>query len=251
MKENAMTTKLGETSADIILHIDEEAISMTNFRKATDHFFSLIKEISKAVYQDANPNDWVVKVYKGSVRIGVMPTSMKIDQSIIHNTMIEGWKLLSDGKEPPLFSDKAIEDSKELASLTKEQKKSNLNISVELGDTQFKVKSDIALGVKNLLSCYYEEDGSVDGTLEKVDVHDKSEFTIYDALDKSSIKCTFPDHLLNEALESFAKRVEVLGKVKYKKEGVTVSVKANAIIRYPNKSEVPTLDDIRSILRGS
>ena len=101
-----------------------------------------------------------------------------------------------------------------------------------------------------LLAAVYEEDGAVDGLLEKVDGHGTLQFVVYDIIDRRAVKCEFTNEQLPQALSSFQQRVEVIGRVKYRKDGMPVSIKATRIVNYPNKADIPTLAQMRELLSG-
>lgn len=245
-----MAIKLDEITTDITLEIDEDVISITDFQKATDSFLGLVKELSKVVSVNADASDWSVKVYGGSAGVGVTPLSAELDSVLIRRAMISGLRSLSDGIRPGEFTDKAIEHSKALASLFK---KFNVepNIRVwSMRDESVRVARSVATGAETLLAAVYEEDGTVDGILEKVDGHRKLQFVVYDVIDKRAVKCDITDEQLRQALESFQQRVEVIGRVKYRKDGMPVSILATRIINYPKKSEIPSLTQMRALLSG-
>jgi hypothetical protein len=102
----------------------------------------------------------------------------------------------------------------------------------------------------NLLDHAYEEDGAVDGILERVDAHGKLQFVIYDIIDERAVKCEVNESQLQQALANFQKRVEVIGSVRYRKDGMPVSIKASKIINFPDKSEIPSLAQMRALLAG-
>ena len=101
-----------------------------------------------------------------------------------------------------------------------------------------------------MLNAAYEEDGAVEGILEKLDAHGKMQFVIYDVIDDRSIKCEVDEKQLSEAWSSFRKRVEVVGSIRYRKDGMPVSIKASRIIPFPDSSQIPTLQQMRSLLAG-
>ena len=58
------------------------------------------------------------------------------------------------------------------------------------------------------------------------------------------------ENLLSIALQSFRERIEVIGRVKYRKDGMPVSIQASKIINFPKKSEIPSLSEMRNMLNG-
>ena len=176
--------------------------------------------------------------------------SQLLDQVRIRNVMVSGLRSLSKGIRPGEFTDRAIEHSKSLASLFK---KSAVDPNVRIWsqrDESVLVSRSIATGADALLAAVYEEDGAVDGLLEKVDGHGKLQFVVYDIIDNRAVKCEFTNEQLLQAISSFKQRVEVIGRVKYRKDGMPVSIKATRIVNYPNKADIPTLAQMRELLSG-
>ena len=131
-------------------------------------------------------------------------------------------------------------------------KKAPPNVRIWSGqDEALSIGRTIATKAETLLEVAYEDDGSVDGFLQKLSAHGQFEFVVYDALDDHAIKCEVEESKLESAWASFRKRVEVLGKVRYRKDGMPVSVRATDIIPFPSKEEIPSPSEMRRLLAGN
>lgn len=242
-----------EITSDITLELDEDVISIADFGKAFDNFVGLVKEVTKEVAPNRNNQAWSIKVYPGSAGIGVssMTGEFNIDElRSIRVAIVDGLKTLARGIRPIQFTDKAIEYSRNLASLFKGTKvQPNVRIWSQQ-DESVQVDRAIAVYAGDMLNAAYEEDGTVEGVLEKLDAHGKMQFVIYDVIDDRSIKCEVDEKQLSEAWSSFRKRVEVVGSVRYRKDGMPVSIKASRIIPFPDSSQIPTLQQMRTLLAG-
>lgn len=239
--------------SEITLELDEEEISLVDFSKAFDNFSGLVKELSKQFAPKKDASAWLVKVYPGSAGIGLSGkpgvfTSSEVN--VIRSNLLVGLRELEKGARPPFFTDKAVECSKGLGSLFK-TKKAPANVRVWAGkDESLPVTRVIATKAENLLEVAYEDDGAVDGFLEKLSAHGQFEFVVYDALDDRAIKCEVEESKIQSAWSAFRKRVEVLGKVRYRKDGMPVSVRAKEIIPFPSSEEIPSLSEMRRLLAG-
>lgn len=244
-----MAINVDQITTDITLEIDEEVISVTDFKKATDNFIGLVSEVHKQLAgHKIEPDDWSVRVYSGSIGVGVLPSGSNKYADATRERIISGIRSLAVGIRPVDFSDKAIECAKSLASLFKKTKvEPNVRI---WSKTQESVQMErrIVTSVESLLAAAYEEEGAVDGVLQKLDGHGKLQFVIYDVIDDRSVKCQIKDSLLSQALNSFNKRVEVIGTVKYRKDGMPVAVQASRIVNFPDVSEIPSLAQMRELL---
>lgn len=248
-----MAIKLNEITTDITLEIDEDVISIADYKKASDNFLELVKEVSKQV-SNAKMDDsaWQVKVYAGSIGLGVLPSHENHYADRTREVIVSGLKSLAEGIRPIEFSDKAIGCARSLASLFKKSGVLNPNVRIwSKNEESVHVDRGIAASADNLLAAAYEEDGAVDGILERVDGHGKLQIVIYDLIDERAVKCEILDpKLLNQALLNFQRRVEVIGSVKYRKDGMPVSIKVSKMINYPEKSEIPSILQMRSLLSG-
>ena len=244
-----MAIKKDEITSDITLEIDEEVISMSDFKSASDSFLDLVKEVSKQISEKKiKDTDWQVKVYDGSIGIGLSANNNNTYSELTIKNIVEGITELTNGFRPALFTDKAIESAKTLAQLFKSKKAISPNVRIwDKTSQSVAITRKVADVAKELLEAHYQEDGAVDGILERVDAHGKLEFRVYDLLDNRSIKCEIKESQELEALANFRKRVEVVGLVKYRKDGLPVSIKAARIIKFPDKSEIPSLEKMREI----
>jgi len=244
-----MAINVEEITTDITLELDEDVISIADFQKATDNFLGLVKEVSKQVSgTNVDSSDWLSKGYSGSIGVGVLPSNSNLYSDQAREIMVAGIRMLANGIRPGEFTDKAIEHAKTLASLFKKTKvEPNVRVWSKTQES-VRMERKIATAADNLLAAAYEEDGAVDGILEKVDGHGKLQFVIYDLIDDRAVKCEINDSLLEQALLSFQKRIEVIGTVKYRKDGMPVGIKASRIINFPDKSEIPSLAQMRALL---
>lgn len=241
-------------TSDITLELDEADISVSDFGKAFESFVGLIKAVTKEVTPDRRASAWNVSVYPGSAGLGISGSHdafSREDISHIINVVIEGLRSLSAGHRPIYFTDKALECSKNLGSLFK-TKTSEPSIHIWTHQKYaLPIVRKIAANVEALLEPAYSNEATVDGMLKKVDTHAKRHFVIYDVMDERSVKCEVNESLLQEALSCFEQRVEVIGTVQYRKDGMPVSVLAKRIVPFPKPGDVPTLQEIRSLFASN
>ena len=244
-----MAIRVEEITTDITLEIDEDMISIADFQKATDSFLGLVKEVSRQVAGTKIDNsDWLVKVYSGSIGVGILPSGSNHYSDKTREVMVSGIRSLTSGIRPGEFTDKAIEYTKSLASLFKKSKvEPNVRIWSKTQES-VRIERRIAVVANDLLAAAYEEEGAVDGILERLDGHGKLQFVIYDLIDDRAIKCEISEKLLQQAWSNFRKRIEVIGTVKYRKDGMPVGITASRIINFPEKSEIPSLAQMRVLL---
>jgi hypothetical protein len=246
----AIDSKKIET--EITLELYEDEITVGEFTSALDHFVGLVREVSKSIDKSAS-REWLIKVYPGSAGIGLYTkpgqTTARLDA--VRQTVLDGIVALEEGRRPSKFSDKAIEHISSISKVFEKRKRPVSGVRMWSGkDRAIQVKKEVAIEAAKILDPIYEDFGSVEGKLEIVSGHGRYECTIYDVLGDRAIKCELPERLLDDALGSFLKRVEVFGRVHYRQDGLAVKVLADRIEKFPLPHLIPSVDDIVGILRN-
>ena len=240
-----------EITTDITLEIDEVDIPLADFTAACEAFSGLVKELARHVEPKVPANSWNVRVYEGSAGLGLaaMPGTFSAGAvGRLRQEIREGLEMLTNGFRPIAFTDRAIEHARNLGSLFK-RKLGEPGVRVWYGrEASQHVGRVIAQNAKAMLEAAYEEEGSIEGRLERLDAHNHLQLVVYDVLDDRAIKCEVDDELLNQAQEHWRKRVEVIGRVRYRKDGHAVSIKAKEIIGFPGPDDIPSLDEVRRML---
>jgi hypothetical protein len=113
-------------------------------------------------------------------------------------------------------------------------------------DETFKQKLDKIVGPDQLA------DGTISGMLEAVNFHNTNRFTIYPPLGPKRVAGNFPQDLRARVKEAIGSFVTVSGILRYKSwSPYPHGVVAREIDVHEPESELPTLSDVRGVLRGS
>ena len=237
---------------DITLELDEDDITLPEFISALDHFVGLVKEVSRHV-SPKHKYQWIVKIYSGSAGIGLsgkVGTVTQNDVGIVRQSILDGMTALEKGERHPGFSDKAIEHAIGLnRSFAKRQRPARIRVWSQ-NITSKPVTKALEEGASKILEPIYEDYGSVEGRLEVVSGHGDLKVVIYDPLNNRPIKCELAEKDVQIALQSFMRRVEAYGRVHYRRDGLPVSVRVEKIVTFPSPEEIPSIDDMRGILRS-
>ena len=243
-----------QIDTQLTLEMDEDEISMSEFSKAYENFTKLVREVSKQVSPRKDSGAWNVRVYEGSAGIGVRGRAgvfTSAEVNAIRSQVITGLEDMERGVRPTYFTDAAIEASRQLANLFKAKQ---VPAKVRLWsdrDRAYKLTRTIAASAATMLDAEYEDHGTVDGTLETLTSHKGLEFVVYSLINNRSVKCEVNEELAELAHKNWRKRVEVIGTVRYRKDGVPLSVKATDIFPYPDPTNLPSLADLRKALAGT
>jgi hypothetical protein len=247
-----MAINANAIETEITLELDEEEITVAEFTSAVDHFLGLVREVSKRIDKSAS-RDWLVKVYPGSAGIGLYtkPGQPASQLQAVRRAVLDGIVDLENGRRPAAYSDKAIEHASAISKVFEKRHRPVSGVRLWSGKKKaIAVKKDVAIEAAKILDPIFEDYGSVEGQLDVVSAHGKLECTIYDPLGDRPIKCDLPEALISDAIGSFRRRVEVFGRVHYRNDGLAVRVLAERIDKFPTPDEIPTLEEMRGILRN-
>lgn len=235
---------------DLTLELDEKEIEISEFTSALEHFVGLVKEVTRKIVPRGK-QEWFIKVYPGSAGIGLYGKPGFLapgDIALIRQNILDGIESLEKGKRHPSFSDRAIEHARGISRVFEKRKKP---VRIRIwNQNKFSYGITPAIGewAGKFLDATYEDIGSIEGRLEVLSGHGKFEVVLYDPIDQRAIKCEISKDDIQTALNSFLRRVEVFGKIRYRKDGLPVSVDVDKIIPFPENP--PPLEEVRGILRN-
>jgi hypothetical protein len=90
--------------------------------------------------------------------------------------------------------------------------------------------------------------GSVTGRLERVNVHDRSEFLLYTPVGSTYVRCRFPNHLLDDVRKAIKRNVTVHGALRSMLgRDVPMFAEVDRIEIHPDDDQLPTLASLRGI----
>lgn len=155
-------------------------------------------------------------------------------------------KSIREKKERPARADLQMLEAYRNLAAPLEKKVSDLKItngegSVEI-DRTFQSAIDEIIGPDELV------DGTITGTLEKLNLHNTTRFDIFPPIGPKQIMCEFPPSLKSEVIKAVDQYVCVGGKLRYKRlENFPYAVNAERVEILPPDDELPTLFDIRDM----
>lgn len=240
-----------QIDTDITLELDEEELTYPEFQASLEHFAGLVREVTKAITPNRKPT-WLIKIYPGSAGIGFYPkvgvfTSDEL--SHVRNAVLSGIEILDKGQRPVHYSDKAIQHARAIRHAFRGRQRP-ARVRIWSGNERsVPLKQEIEDTAKKILDPVFEDDGSIEGTLEVLSGHGKYEVVLYDPIDGRAVTCEVGTEQMKVALDSFMHRVEVFGKVRYRRDGLAVSVKVEQIIPFPLRDQIPSLESVRGVLK--
>lgn len=123
------------------------------------------------------------------------------------------------------------------------------SLSVIANDDTFDFSRDFASRVEIALTPQYECTGTVEGTLDAINVHEGvNAFWIYPRVGPKRIKCHFAEDQKETALSAVTRDVSVTGSLRYRKNiPFPYEIVVSDIDIYPVEADLPKFDDLRGL----
>lgn len=102
-----------------------------------------------------------------------------------------------------------------------------------------------------VLRAALEQDGSVTGMLEKINVHERCQFVLYPPIPGHAITCVFPAAMLPQVREAIKRNVTVRGSMDYyAAQPFPRLVRVTSLEIHPCDDKLPLLADLRGMAPG-
>lgn len=228
-----------------------DALSPEEFMSAVRHFLGYVSEITEAQSGDGADVGWTVRVQEGSILVGVEPSkSAPVSRlaMIYQKAEFAAAALAAGDARGAELSDKAVGHLKALSELSS-KRPNGKGIRLWVKRRPVVIGPSIAKTVREDWETDYRDQGTLEGRLEAIrDASGSVKIAVKDFLFPKSIVCTVPERLLEKALGSFRKRVEIEGLIHFRRDGSPMSIEAQSIEILPEDDELPSVDDVRGIM---
>jgi hypothetical protein len=245
--------KADQIPTDLTLALGDE-VGPEEFVAAVRNFFGYINEITQSQEGDGADIKWFVRVKEGSSLIGLEPTissppsrlAMIYEKARFAPIAVENGDLVGSG-----LSEKAIGHLKALSELA-DKHGGHQSVNLWIKREKISISSSIAKSVQDNWESDYYDFGTIEGRLETIsDASGGIKIRIRDYLYQKAINCIVPEKMVEKALGSFRRRVEVEGRVHYRRDGSPVSIEATHIDVLPEDSDLPSASDVRGIMAAA
>lgn len=235
---------------DLTLELGSE-LAPEEFVAAVKAFFGYVAEITEAQSGDGSDVTWVVRVREGSALVALEPSASAPASRLgmIYRQAGYGAIALANGLvHESGLTDKAINHLKRLSELSDKQNAGG-GIALWVRRESVAIDAVISKKIQEEWDSDYYDFGTIEGRLEAIqDVSGALRIRVRDFLYPRAINCIVPENMIDTVLNSFRKRVEIEGKIHYRRDGTPISIEAHLIDVLPEDDELPTADDVRGIM---
>ncbi len=144
-----------------------------------------------------------------------------------------------EGTCPPAFSDSTLTAAERLA---RAPRKGLEQLLLRGADDEVAVNDDIRERIRGIRTAARALPGSVEGTLDMVSLHGRSNFAVWERLEGYRVECYFDDELLPDVKRGLGHRVSVAGQITYSREGIPRWVEVERLDVYPARDGLPSVD---------
>ena len=205
-----------------VINPETKDASLDLFLKSIEDISRVIKQVDFAITRERSKRKWVItRLQASSPTVTIQPLVAGETLGVV----VEGLRLLSDrdlSEPPPHFTTDVLNDVKKMRRLFRGKDKAR-NLSFRVNGSEIaSVDSHISESVDRIFRASYDVLGSLEGTLDAVNLHGttSASFTIWERISGHPVKCVFRKELWSEKVKDLLeRRVLVAGKVRYFSNG--------------------------------
>ncbi|HUW65687.1 MAG TPA: hypothetical protein VMW83_13540 [Spirochaetia bacterium] len=227
--------------ARLSLHLEPEShyVGLDIFVSVLDNFQRLLHGLR--IPSSSHSVEWVITDLRVNSAHATIEPVGDVQAGIAASMLvIKGLEAMEHLEIPAFFSDESVEAVRKLSDIAKKYKMrtyiSGLDHQLELTDRTSSVADQFLDG------SYWEDYGSVEGSLEMISVHQGCQFNIYEYISGKRIQCHFKRDQFEVIKTSLGCRVLVVGLIRYNHRGEVLMAKADDVSVLAGDVELPSID---------
>lgn len=244
-----------DIDADLTLEINGNNVTPDKFLRGARAFFGLLNEVTKTLVGEKEQVVWQVQVKRASNLIGVVPSRFTVPALVldaVYARVQEGIEAIEhEAVEPEGMPEAALRHVRDLASIVGVTEGDDTRVRVWSRKSPVTVTHRAVANVALLLSEAHEDFGTIEGRVQVISDAGALHVFIAEPIRSRRIRCYFEEPLLADFLAAFRKRVEVTGRIKYRRDGTPISIEATGLAEFPLAKDLPSFRDMRGIFRES
>ncbi len=201
---------------------EDTAASINLFVRAIEDIKRLLHDVDYAVHRGTAKRRWIIRNLQSSAPTITVQPVLGDQESM--DAVADGIRTVTIGTDQPPehFTEKVLEDLRRMRRLfAGKDRARSIVVSVDKIETAT-IEKDISEKARRILTSGYWNLGSVEGTLEAINLHRSPRFTIWDRVSRAPVQCSFPNtsDWKEQVTTSLEKRVLVRGRIRYFVNGV-------------------------------
>lgn len=201
---------------------EAQSASLDLFLKAMDNVYRLVRDVDYAVTQERTGRRWIIAQLQSSAPTVTLRTLLGDTETI--DAVAKGLRIVTTGADDPpeFFTESALNELRRMRRLfVGKDRASRVVVSVDHEETAT-LREDISAKVQRILAGGYRDLGSLEGTLEAINLHGTPAFTIWDRISRAPVRCSFPrtPEWINKVKQLLERRVLVRGEIRYFANGL-------------------------------
>lgn len=235
----------------------DESIRLSDLIDQLNAVKSTLNQIDTAVSGEKSPSLYyrITSITMNSPATFIVEAVGKKKSSMVHGRRVvsklgRDLKTVIGGKRPKEADLDLLES---YGALARPMRSHLAQVSLQFDDAPMELPRNLAMTVDEILGPDQVELGSVVGSLDVIDVHNRrNQFKVYPVVGPSSIKCQFSDGMLSEAVAGIKHFVRISGELHFKRtEQFPHLIKVSKIEILPEKSDRGSLSGLRGIATGA
>lgn len=205
-----------------VIYPESELASVDLLRKSLEDIGRLLKDVDRAMYGPKSTHLW----YVGNIQSSAPTITVRPDPQGTEAAKAVGEGLLTvtagTDRPPPHFSEQALTGLRKMRRLFGGDSRAR-SIAVSVDGRQIAaIRGNIGDQVDRILTAGYRNLGSLEGTLEIINVHGAPTITIWERVSGSPVRCYIPRERtwVDRVKGLLERRVSVAGYIHYFVNGV-------------------------------
>ena len=207
-----------------IIQSADEFSSLDLLFRALEDIKRLLRDIDYAIYRRNMSQQWIVQSIRSSAPTITLAPNREDRQAV--SVIGEGLRMVTQGMDDPPqhFTEPVFEDLKRMNRLFRGRGRAEF-MSVLVDDEKAAtIGDDIAKLADRILSLGYHNLGSLEGSLEAINVHKSPTATIWDRVSGAPVRCMFPHDDIDKVKGLLERPVSVTGDIRYFSNGTPRSI---------------------------
>ncbi|CAN5119698.1 hypothetical protein BH23GEM4_BH23GEM4_06780 [soil metagenome] len=239
----------------VALDLKGTRIDLELLLEAVNAFFGILRDVdSMTTRKSGGAFAWnVTDLAGGSAHIEVVAVSKGNGVPpgtgrLVVKHFAEGMLAIrAGGGRPTYFTNQGLRQARKLTSLVRDD--GFAEIIIRVNAEAIRMDREIARHVDALIEGTLLTIGSVEGDLKMVSLAGQTHFNVYDAVTGSPLRCNFPPAMLDQVRTALGQRVVVHGTFTSKPGAEPSNMRVEELEVLPDSFELPTVEDVRGILK--